>query len=84
MDESQVMDETTDEEIHQAVMDAQQAQENAIINGGDNDVDDDALIENHPTNHEVLQAASVINRYLDGLHDSVMQKLEALLDVKCT
>jgi hypothetical protein len=62
VDESQVMDETTDEEIsreiYQAVMDAQQVQENAIINGRDDDVDDDALIENHSTNREVLQAAS--------------------------
>jgi hypothetical protein len=79
VDESQVMDETTDEEIYQAVMDTQEAQENTIINGGDGDPDDNALVEDCLTHHEVLQAASVINRYIDGLHDLVTQKLKTLL-----
>jgi hypothetical protein len=79
VDESRVMDETTDEEIYQAVIDARRAQEDTIINCGDDDVDDDALVEDRPTRREVLQAASVINRYIDGLHDPVARKLEGLL-----
>jgi hypothetical protein len=73
------MDEATDKEIYQAVMVARQAQEDASINGGDDDVDDDAFIDDCPTHREVLQATSLISRYLDGLHNPVAQKLETLL-----
>jgi hypothetical protein len=63
-----------------AVMDARQAQENIIINGGD----DDARIEDHPTHHEDLPKSLALahqsSRYLNDLHrDPVARKLEALL-----
>ena len=76
VEESQVMDETTDAEICQAVLDAKKAQEEAVVNGGDDDVDDDALLEPSPTHREVLQAASVINRYAEKLNDPLARKLE--------
>ncbi|KAF8225681.1 DDE-domain-containing protein, partial [Tricholoma matsutake] len=76
---SWVIDETTDEEIYQAVINARQAQENGIINGGDDDANDDGPIEDCPTCCDALQAASVINRYIEHLDDPVAWKLEALL-----
>jgi len=79
VDESRVIDETTDEEIYQAVIDARQAQENTIMNGGDDDAEDDGPIEDRPTRREALQATSVVNQYINGLDDPVARKLEALL-----
>ncbi|KAF8232517.1 hypothetical protein L208DRAFT_1397341, partial [Tricholoma matsutake] len=78
-DKSHVIDETMDEEICQAVLDAQKAQEEGPINGGDNDIDDDAPVEPCPTCREVLQAASVINKYIDSVDDPVACKLEGIL-----
>ncbi|KAF8228864.1 hypothetical protein L208DRAFT_1402999 [Tricholoma matsutake] len=78
-DKSHVIDETTDEEICQAVLDAQKAQEEGLINGGDNDVDDDAPVEPCPTCRKVLQAAAVINKYIDGVDDPSACKLEGIL-----
>jgi hypothetical protein len=76
----QVMEETTDEEICQAVLDAKKAQEAGLINGGDDDVDDDpSAIEPCPTHREVLQAASVINKYIDTLNDPIARSLEGVL-----
>jgi len=83
-DKSHVIDETTDKGICQAVLDAQKAQEAGPINGGDNDVDDDAPVEPCPTHREVLQAASVINKYIDSVDDPVACKLEGILaSFKC-
>ena len=78
-DESQVINETTDEEICQAVLDARKAQEEGLINDGDNDIDDDASIELCPMHREVLQATSVIDKYIDTLDDPVAHKLEGVL-----
>jgi hypothetical protein len=78
-DEEQNLDEVTDEEICKAVLDAQKAQEEALINGGDDDIDDDARVEPCPTCQEVLRAASVISRYADHVDDPVARKLEAVL-----
>ncbi|KAF8218789.1 hypothetical protein L208DRAFT_1419414, partial [Tricholoma matsutake] len=78
-DKSHVIDETMDEEICQAVLDAQKAQEEGPINGGDNDIDDDAPVEPCPTCRKVLQAASVINKYIDSVDDPVACKLEGIL-----
>jgi hypothetical protein len=71
VDESQVMDETTDEDICQAVLDAKE--------DGRGDDTDDAFIEPCLTHHEVLQAASVINRYIDSVDNPVARKLESIL-----
>ena len=48
-----MMDDTTDEENCQAVLAARNAQEEGLINGGDDDVEDDAPLKPHPTHHGV-------------------------------
>ncbi|KIL66716.1 hypothetical protein M378DRAFT_74681 [Amanita muscaria Koide BX008] len=78
-EESVIIDGTTDQEIYQAVMDALEAEQNAIINGGVDDVDDDGPDEDLPTHREVLDAAAVIGRYLDHENDIFARKLEGLL-----
>jgi hypothetical protein len=50
---------------------------------GRDDVDQDALVESCPLPCEVLQAASVINRYTEELNDSLACKLEASLGHLC-
>ena len=64
--ESQVIDKTTDKKIYRAVMGARHAQEHSIVEGGDDDTEDDGPIEDCPTCHEAHQVASVINRYIEG------------------
>ena len=49
LNKTQVIEATTDDEICQAMLATHNAQENGHINGGDNDVEDDALIEPYPT-----------------------------------
>ena len=51
--ESQLLTETSDEDIFQCVMDAIKVRENIDTNGGD-DVDDGVAIEPQPTRQEVL------------------------------
>lgn len=79
VDESQVMDETTDEEICRAVLAMKNARELAEVNQGDDDPDDDALIAPQPTRREVLQATSTIHQYINILNDPLARKLEGLL-----
>jgi hypothetical protein len=76
--EVQTTEEVSDEEIYQAVIDAKKAQENMEINGRD-DIGTDAHVEPHPTLHEVLQAASVLGRYIEESNDPNACKLESIL-----
>ncbi|KAI0247237.1 hypothetical protein BJV78DRAFT_1285679 [Lactifluus subvellereus] len=78
-DESQMIDETTDEEICQAVLAAWNAQEEGPINGGDDDVEDNTLLGPNPTYHEVFQALSVINRHVECHGDPLSRKVDAIL-----
>ena len=78
-DESIIIDDATDAEIYQAVMDARNAQEQALINGGDDD-DDSSPDEPSPTCCEVLTAVSVLKNYIDLESDPLAQKIDALLD----
>ena len=68
--ECKIMDESTDEEIYQAAIDAIDACENINENGGDN-LNSDGPVQACPTSCEVLQAAAVINRYIDKLDDPI-------------
>ena len=77
-EESRMTEETTDEEICQAVLAAHKAQEEGPING-DDDVEDDTALEPCPTYREMFQAASVINRYVERVDNPVARKLEAIL-----
>ena len=78
-EESQVMDETTDEEICHAVQNARRADENLDRNGGDDDADDDAEPEAIPSRKEVLKAVSTISGYIAGLDKPIARKLESIL-----
>ena len=77
--ERETMDESTDEEIYQAVMDARNARENINQNGGDDADSDDGPVQARPTVREVLQAAATLNRYIDELDDPIARKLETTL-----
>jgi hypothetical protein len=76
--ESQVLTETSDEEIYQAVMESIEARENIKITSGD-DVDDDIVIKPRPTRREVLKAVSTIGVCIKDSNDPNAHKLEALL-----
>jgi len=78
-DESTIIDEVTDKDIYQAVMDLWEAQEHALANRGDDDIDHNANIKPCLTRREVLQAAAIINRYLNHENNSLAWKLDALL-----
>jgi hypothetical protein len=78
LSESQILTETSDAEIYQAVMDAVHACENMEINGGD-DIDKDTPPEPRPTRREVLKAVSTIGRYAADLNDPILRKIEGLL-----
>jgi len=76
--ESHVLTGTSDDEICQAVLEAMDARENMIMNGGD-DVDTDIPMEPRPSRRDVLKAASTIGRYIDDWNNHTARKLEALL-----
>jgi hypothetical protein len=77
VEESQNVQETSDEEIFDAVMKCRDARENAPITGGD-DVDDVLPCEPLPSRREVMQAALLINRYV--LDDPLARREEAMLE----
>jgi DDE superfamily endonuclease len=74
-DERHVIMETMDGEIYQAVLDARQTQEDALINGGHDNIEDDSPVEPFPTYCEMLEAASVINKYVETLNSPLAWKL---------
>jgi hypothetical protein len=73
--ESQLLDDTSDEEIFKAVQDSRKEAE-ASVNSGFND---DAPIDTCPTRRELLQAVSVINDYVNTLDSTFARKMEAVL-----
>lgn len=77
VDESQVIEETFDEDICKAMLDAQKA-EDTVASGGD---DSDAVDEACPTYPEVLQAVAVINKYVGGLDSVFARDVEAKMAV---
>ena len=81
IDESQVIEETSDEEICKAVLDARKAREALAINGGDDIDDDDASGDVCSTSQEILRAGAVIKRYVDGLDSAFARELEATLAI---
>ena len=76
--ESQLLTESSDKEIFEAVIGAIEACENLELNGGEN-VKDDGSQEPCPTHHDVVKAVSTISKYLDNCKDSIAHKLEVLL-----
>jgi hypothetical protein len=72
------MEETTDEEIYQAVLGMHDSQGEEAM-GGDSDAGDDGAVEPCPTYHEVCQAASIMNRCVEHRNDPNARKFEAML-----
>jgi hypothetical protein len=76
--ESHVLTEVSDVEIYQAVVDAIDARENMITNGGD-DIDEIISIEPRPTRRDVLKGVSTIGKYVADWDDPIARKIEVLL-----
>ena len=74
------MDGVTDEDtIFKAVMDSKAQHENAVANNGDNDIDNNTLIELPPSPHEALQAKITIEKYIETIDEPYARKLESIL-----
>ncbi|KAF5340804.1 hypothetical protein D9758_017656 [Tetrapyrgos nigripes] len=68
------------EGIHNAVIKSRDAQLLAAeINGGDDDVDDDAPVQPRPSRREALQAVSAIREFVRSMEDPYARKMEAIL-----
>jgi len=78
-EESQMMDDTTVKEICQAVLAAHKAQEEGLISGEGNDVEDDTPGEPVPTYSEIAQAMSIVARGIEYDQDPAACKLEVAL-----
>ena len=74
-----IMEESLYEQIYQAVMDAQGAWENALINRGHDDVDDAAPVEPSSTLREMLEVISVIKRHTKTSNSPLARILESNL-----
>ena|ERR1700730_7752156 len=77
-EEMELIDESTDNEIFTAVMDAFKNRENSEATGGDDD-DDSGPVKPCPTTAEALQAISLLNNYMDTLNNPISRKLEGIL-----
>ena len=73
LDESTMMDESTDEEIYEAMMDARKEDE-----AGDNDNEDSNPADIWPTQKEALSAALTIQKYIQDIDDPFACQLEGI------
>ncbi|KAJ7576187.1 hypothetical protein C8J56DRAFT_900110 [Mycena floridula] len=78
-DEKDIIQECSDRDIFQAVMDVRAARENAEITGGADDADDDAAVIIRPSRSEALKAVSTIQQFLSPVDEPFARKLEGLL-----
>ena len=69
-----MMDESTDEEIYEAVMDARKEDE-----AGDNDNENGNPADIRPTRKEALSAALTIQKYIQDIDDPFARQLEGIL-----
>ncbi|KAJ7863887.1 hypothetical protein B0H13DRAFT_1637960, partial [Mycena leptocephala] len=72
--EEQVMEDSTDEEIFDAVQKMRDDRENMETNAGDDG--DDSAQDPKPTRKDALQAVSILRRYLQDEHGTFSRKLE--------
>ena len=85
LDEDFNLDGVTDEEIFKAVMNSKAQHENVVANNGDNNIDNDALIEPPPSCHEALQAKIIIEKYIETINEPHAHKFESILvDFACS
>ena len=77
-DESRLLDDTSDQEIYEAVQDSRKGADpaEALI---DSDIESDVPVNTCPTRRELLQAASVINSYVNTLDSTFARQMEAVL-----
>ncbi|KAJ3734885.1 hypothetical protein DFJ43DRAFT_1062044 [Lentinula guzmanii] len=71
--------EISDQDIHEAVMDAQAAQENTDNNGGDDDKDDDTAPLVRPSRCQALQAVATLQSFIGAMDEPYARKLESIL-----
>ena len=75
--ESCTINETTDNEIFKAVVDARKALYQPITNGGDTDNNNHDASDARPSYRQMLEAVSVINAFSIEMDDPVARSLEA-------
>ena len=75
VEETELIDETTDEEIFREVIDELEGHQNSEIMGGN----DSGPTKSCPTATEALQAILLITNYTDTINDSIAWKLEGVL-----
>jgi hypothetical protein len=66
----------TDEDIYNSVKKSIKSCDQAESNGGDNNSEDDAIIEPSPSHHDALMAASVLTSFTCNLNDPLAHRLE--------
>jgi hypothetical protein len=76
VEETELIDEATDEEIVRAVMDTHERHENSEIMGSN---DDSGPTKPCPTTTEALQVISLITDYIDTINDLIAHKLKGVL-----
>ncbi|KAG6838250.1 hypothetical protein C0991_000713 [Blastosporella zonata] len=71
--------ESSDEDICRAVLDTRKAREDMLINGGDDDVDDnaDSLAMDTLSHKEFLRLSASITTHLHGMNDLTARRIEA-------
>jgi hypothetical protein len=77
MPEEQVVEDSTDEDIFEAVQKIWNGEQDWEKNGGD----DDEEVEPKPGRKEVLQAASILRKYIADLDDPFARQMEAMLSI---
>ena len=66
-------------------MDSKAQCENVAANNGDNNIDDDALIEPPLSHHEALWARITIEKYIETIDEPYTHKLDSILaDSACS
>ncbi|KAG6849703.1 hypothetical protein C0991_011138, partial [Blastosporella zonata] len=79
IEETKCLYKTSDEDICKAVLDARQAQEDTLIMGGDNDVDDDAdmPLTDGCLRRDFLKLSVSITSHLNSMNDPIARRVEA-------
>jgi hypothetical protein len=69
----------TDKELCDAVKKSVESRDKAEANGGDDDLEDDAIIEPPPSHRDALMAASVLASFTHNINSPLARKLEDVL-----
>ncbi|KAH9003613.1 hypothetical protein EDB86DRAFT_2798786 [Lactarius hatsudake] len=76
-DEAYLVSKTTNEDIFDAVMEARRAREGGQT--GQDDIDEDTLVDPIPTRAEALQMALGLSRYTMDKDDDLLRKMDSVL-----